>query len=175
MRRVAETQSLEQRRDRSAQFLPYDCEGRSSRSAMVGPAAAPYRSKPWTGRPHAQLEQLAMDLGGAPKRVLKTHSSDQLAHLFSDPRPASRRTGFPSPVCGKTASMPAHDGLGLASDSRTTSPASPCSLPPTIPHGSPASGSRRRAATDNLAGGSLLLHRLDQALHALGRSPVCTL
>jgi hypothetical protein len=29
----------------------------------------------------AELEQLAMDLGSAPQRVLKTHSSDQIAHL----------------------------------------------------------------------------------------------
>ena len=60
----------------------------------------------------AQREQLAMDLGGAPQRVLNTHSSDQVAHFLSDRRPASRRTGFPSPVCGKTPSMPAHDSLG---------------------------------------------------------------
>jgi hypothetical protein len=53
-----------------------------------------------------------MDLGGTPQRVLNTHSSDQVAHFFSDRRPASRRTGFPSPVCGKTPPMPAHDGLG---------------------------------------------------------------
>jgi hypothetical protein len=33
----------------------------------------------------AEFEQLAMDLGGAPERVLKAHSSDQVAHLFGDP------------------------------------------------------------------------------------------
>jgi hypothetical protein len=33
------------------------------------------------GDPDAELEQLAMDLGSAPQRVLKTHSSDQIAHL----------------------------------------------------------------------------------------------
>jgi hypothetical protein len=37
----------------------------------------------------AELEQLAMDLGGAPDRVLKAHSSDQISHLFGDPRPAA--------------------------------------------------------------------------------------
>jgi hypothetical protein len=36
----------------------------------------------------AELEQLAMDLGGAPEWVLKAHSSDQVAHLFGDPRSA---------------------------------------------------------------------------------------
>jgi hypothetical protein len=38
----------------------------------------------------AQLEQLAMHLGGTPQRVLKTHSSDQVAHFFGDLRPAYR-------------------------------------------------------------------------------------
>src|SRR6266849_2039549 len=59
----------------------------------------------------AELEQLAMDLGGAPRRVFKTHSSDQVAHLFADPRSAAERTGLPSPVSGKTHSMPTHDSL----------------------------------------------------------------
>src|SRR5215510_15627603 len=34
----------------------------------------------------AELEQLAMDLGGAPDRVLKAHPSDQSPQLFGDPR-----------------------------------------------------------------------------------------
>src|SRR5713101_6424046 len=59
----------------------------------------------------AKFEQLAMDLGSAPERVLKTHSSDQVAHLFADPRSAAERTGLPSPVSGKTHSMPKHDSL----------------------------------------------------------------
>ena len=45
-------------------------------------------------------EQLAMDLGSAPQPVLKTHSSDEIAHLFADLRSAPERTGFPSPVGG---------------------------------------------------------------------------
>src|SRR5260370_26069033 len=61
----------------------------------------------------AELEQLAMDLGSAPQRVLKTHSSDEIAHLFADLRSAAERTGFPSPVGGKAHSMPTHDSLGL--------------------------------------------------------------
>src|SRR5260370_36213362 len=63
------------------------------------------------GDSDAQLEQLAMDLGGAPQRVLKTQSSDQAAHFFGDRRTPSRQTGFPSPLSGKTPSMPAHHGL----------------------------------------------------------------
>src|SRR6266545_2374116 len=60
----------------------------------------------------AELEQLAMDLGSAPQRVLKTHSLDEIAHLFADLRSAPERTGFPSPVSGKAYSMPTHDSLG---------------------------------------------------------------
>jgi hypothetical protein len=64
------------------------------------------------GNVDAELEQLAMDLGGAPQRVFKTHSSDQVAHLFADPRSTSARTGLPSPVSGKAHSVPTHDSLG---------------------------------------------------------------
>ena len=78
---------------------------------MADPAGAPCRSKPLTGRRDAELEQLAMHLGGAPQRILKAHSSDQVAHLFADPRSAAERTGLPSPVSGKSHSMPTHDSL----------------------------------------------------------------
>src|SRR5262245_34150898 len=50
----------------------------------------------------AEFEQFTVNLGSAPQRVLKTHSSDQVAHLLSDPRPAPGRAGFPSPVAGNT-------------------------------------------------------------------------
>jgi hypothetical protein len=60
----------------------------------------------------AQFEQLAVDLGSAPQRVLNTHPSDQIAHLFADPWPATMRTGFPSPVRGEAHSMPTHYSLG---------------------------------------------------------------
>ena len=60
----------------------------------------------------AEFEQFAVNLGSAPERVLKTHSSDQVAHLLGDPWPAPGRAGFPSPVAGKTLAMPAHDSLG---------------------------------------------------------------
>src|SRR5258707_530241 len=60
----------------------------------------------------AEFEQLAMDLGSAPERVLNTHSSDQVAHLLGDPRSATGRTRLPSPVSGKTHAMPTQDGLG---------------------------------------------------------------
>jgi hypothetical protein len=53
-----------------------------------------------------------MHLGGAPDRVLKAHSSDQIPHLFGDPRPAPGRARLPSPVSDKTPSMPTQDRLG---------------------------------------------------------------
>jgi hypothetical protein len=60
----------------------------------------------------AQFEQLAMDLGSSPERVLKTHSSDKVAHLFADSRSTPKRSGLPSPISGKTHSMPTHNSLG---------------------------------------------------------------
>jgi hypothetical protein len=45
-----------------------------------------------------ELEQLTIDLWGAPERVLQAHSLDQVAHLFGDPRSPPRRTRLPSPV-----------------------------------------------------------------------------
>ena len=60
----------------------------------------------------AELQQFAMYLGGAPKRILKAHPSDQVAHLLSDMRAASHRPRFPPPVSGKALAMPTHDGLG---------------------------------------------------------------
>src|SRR6184192_1607194 len=41
MRRAAETQSSEPRTDQSTQSPPYDCAGRSPKSAMADPAAVP--------------------------------------------------------------------------------------------------------------------------------------
>src|SRR5262245_1521400 len=60
----------------------------------------------------AEFKQFAVNLGRAPQRVLKTHSSDQVAYLLGDPRPAPGRAGFPSPIAGKTPAMPPHDSLG---------------------------------------------------------------
>jgi hypothetical protein len=53
-----------------------------------------------------------VDLGSAPQRVLKTHSSDQIAHLFVNPWSATARARFPSPVRGEARSMPTHNSLG---------------------------------------------------------------
>src|SRR3954468_17137231 len=53
-----------------------------------------------------------MYLGSSPERVLKAHSSDQVAHLFAHPRSTAKRTGLPSPVGGKAHSVPTNDSLG---------------------------------------------------------------
>ena len=53
-----------------------------------------------------------MDLGSSPERILKTHSSDKVAHLFSDPRSATERTRLPSPVSGEAHSVPTHNSFG---------------------------------------------------------------
>jgi hypothetical protein len=60
----------------------------------------------------AQLEQFTVDLGSAPQRVLNTHSSDQIAHLFADPWSATVRTGIPSPIRSEAHSMPTQNSLG---------------------------------------------------------------
>jgi hypothetical protein len=39
--------------------------------------------------PFKSKSRLEAENGGAPQRVLKTHSSDQVAHLFVDPRSAT--------------------------------------------------------------------------------------
>ena len=59
----------------------------------------------------AQSEQFAMDPGRSPQRVFKAHSSNEVAHLLADPRSAPKGARLPSPVGGKTHSMPTHDGL----------------------------------------------------------------
>jgi hypothetical protein len=44
--------------------------------------------------------------------MMKNTLSDQVAHLFADPWPATVRTGFPSPVRGEAHAMPTHNSLG---------------------------------------------------------------
>jgi hypothetical protein len=58
-------------------------------------------------------------LSNSPWILVAPHSGfsklilpDEIAHLFTDPWPAAGRTALPSPVRGKTHSMPTHDGLG---------------------------------------------------------------
>ena len=64
------------------------------------------------GNVDADLEQFTVDLGSAPQRILKTHSSDKVAHLFPDPRSATERTRLPSPVSGEAHSVPTHNSFG---------------------------------------------------------------
>jgi hypothetical protein len=66
----------------------------------------------------AQFEQFDMDPGSAPERVLKAHSSDQVAHLLADPRPGPKRTGLPPPISGKTHLMSQGQDFGFQPPSR---------------------------------------------------------
>ena len=64
------------------------------------------------GHLDAQFEQLAMDPGSTPQRVLKAHSSNEVAHLFVNPRSAPKRPRLPSLIGRKTHSMPTYHRLG---------------------------------------------------------------
>jgi hypothetical protein len=112
MRTAAEMQSSEPQINRSMQPLPcllrkvfQVCNGRSDPRHHVDRNCG-------LGYLDADVAQLPMDLGSVPQRVLKAHSSDQVAHLLGDPRSATRRTRLPSTVSGKTPAMPMQDGLG---------------------------------------------------------------
>ncbi len=59
----------------------------------------------------AELEKLTVDVWGTPERVLETHSSNKVAHLFVDPRSATEGTGLPSPERTEAPAMPTHDRL----------------------------------------------------------------
>ena len=64
------------------------------------------------GNVDVDFEQLTMDLGRAPERILKTHSADKVAHLFADPRSATARTRLPSLVSSEAHSVPTHNSFG---------------------------------------------------------------
>src|ERR1700756_3261678 len=59
----------------------------------------------------AQFEQLAVDPGSSPQRVLNAQSSDQVTHLFANPWPAAAPTGFPLPKCRVSHAMPTDNRL----------------------------------------------------------------
>jgi hypothetical protein len=93
------------------------------RSPMIAKERFPALRRPALPRHHvdrnrglrdtdAQFEQLAVDPRSAPQPVLNAHSSDQVAHLLANPRPATARTGFPLPKCRVSDSMPTDNRLG---------------------------------------------------------------
>ena len=72
------------------------------------------------GNVDPELEQLAVDPGRAPERVLLSHSADEAADLERHRRPPrSPDPEFPYPVFSKTFPVPAnhgfrlHDGQGI--------------------------------------------------------------
>lgn len=80
--------------------------------ATVDLASVPYISRPSTGRAQAQLQKFTVDVRRTAKRVLETHSSDKVAHLFVNPRSTTERAGFPSSERTEALAMLAYDRLG---------------------------------------------------------------
>src|SRR6266511_404236 len=59
----------------------------------------------------AELEQLTMDAWRSPQRIFRAHLPDQRAQVRGDPRSASKRAGFPTPVSAEADPMPTDKGL----------------------------------------------------------------
>src|SRR5215471_6616851 len=60
----------------------------------------------------AQFEQLTMDVGRAPERVVAAHLPDQIADFAGDPRSTwFAAAHFPGPEQAKALAMPRDDGL----------------------------------------------------------------
>ena len=59
----------------------------------------------------AELEQFAVYPRSAPKGVRDTHLVNEVANLRRCPRPATARSGFPTPIGSKTSAVPAHQRL----------------------------------------------------------------
>jgi hypothetical protein len=94
MRTVAQRQSSEPQRDQSTQSPPYDSEQRSSRSAVADLVGAPYRSKPWTGRPRCRACQIPGQIPlDAPREADALHRyrpGQQNAHTAANSRTHTR-------------------------------------------------------------------------------------
>src|SRR6266568_5533984 len=58
-----------------------------------------------------ELEQLTMDAWCSPQRIFRAHLPDQRAQVRGDPRSASKRARFPTPVPAEAGSMPTDKGL----------------------------------------------------------------
>src|SRR3984893_12844075 len=52
-----------------------------------------------------------MDAGRSPQRIFRAHPPDQRAQVRGDPRSASKRAGFPTPVAAEAGPMPTDKGL----------------------------------------------------------------
>jgi hypothetical protein len=76
------------------------------------------------GNDEAKLLQLAMDLGGAPLRIVFRQAPDQDTNLCGDLRAASAGPGAPTPVEAESGAMPADHGLGL-DDNKDLGPTGP--------------------------------------------------
>jgi hypothetical protein len=63
------------------------------------------------GNIDAEFQQLTVDPGRTPERILKTDPPNEVANLLVYFWPPTQTTGFPSPVGGEAHPMPTHDGL----------------------------------------------------------------
>ena len=64
-----------------------------------------------------EFQQLAMNAGRAPERVIAAHCPNQIADLRWDGRPADTATArLPAPVETEAVPMPTHKCLGLGDD-----------------------------------------------------------
>jgi hypothetical protein len=61
----------------------------------------------------SQFQELAVDAGSTPSRILGRHGSDEIAKFRGDLRSAATAARQEAPVPAETGAMPAHDGLGL--------------------------------------------------------------
>ena len=73
----------------------------------------------------AKLEQLPVDAGCTPTRILPAHPADQITNLArNDGSSRSATLDFPSPEKAEASTMPGKDRLGL-NDGQGGAPAAP--------------------------------------------------
>src|ERR1700687_2337862 len=63
------------------------------------------------GDVEAELQEIPVDPGRPPVRILRCQTADQGPQLLADPRPAPAPSGSPAPVEAKAGSMPPEHGL----------------------------------------------------------------
>jgi hypothetical protein len=103
-------------------------EARSRRRRAVSSATAiPLKF----GDFESQFQELALDSGSTPTRILGRQGSDEIAKLRGDFRSAATTARKEEPVPAETRAMPAHDGLGLhdRQHARPSRPATPEAQP----------------------------------------------
>ena len=127
------------------------------------------------GHVDAQLEQLAMDSGGAPQAIGGGHSRDQGADFSVDRRAASGRpAGTRGPVLAETAPLPPQNGIGRHDD-ESLPPAGPDSGQPdpqqAVDRAQPRPGRHSLVDGELLAQGQVFEGELTMAADEEGEEP----